>query len=193
VSLLAETYLDNADCFQPYRWHHHPQDNSAPNVCTSEIEVLEFMQALIAALKPRLMVELGTNAGIAAEYYLKGLPESSKLFTIENDPEMYKLAKVRLAPYGERVELVFGDAVMFGKSFQTVDNLDFVFVDTGGISRFEEMFTWVPKLSSVGVMAVHDTDTARAMRVQAESVARTYNMQIIHLPTSRSFTLMRRI
>jgi predicted O-methyltransferase YrrM len=193
MELRTEYHLSNKDCLLPERWHVHPEDGgTGPNgkICTCEMEVLEFLESLVLMLKPRLMVELGVNAGIAAEHFLQALPENSRYIGVESDREMFDIATTRLQ--GTKACLLHMTAVEAAKNTPTGD-VDFLFVDTGAESRIGDLEAWEKHLSPFSVVAVHDTDTERPIRDEVDAFCTWNRWMYIHLPTPRSLSLMRRV
>ena len=63
-------------------------------------------------LKPKRILELGTFTGYSALCLAEGLAEGGRLITIEHNDELEEtiLRNLALSPFGERVELIIGDA-----------------------------------------------------------------------------------
>jgi tRNA (cmo5U34)-methyltransferase len=69
---------------------------------------LELVIEALAAAAPRTVLELGVGSGLVAARVLERLPHA-RLVGIDGSEAMLDLARPRLEPYGERVELVVGD------------------------------------------------------------------------------------
>lgn len=189
MDFVGEYYRKNKDCVGPERWRAHVEDKDGSKVSTCEVEVLDFIGALTRLLKPRLIVELGTNAGIAAEVFVDNMPDYAKLLTCDWDAEMYELAKERLKKNG-RAFVFHTDMESMSKQIPE-GVVDLLFVDSGN-SRKRELELWTPKLTEVGVVMVHDTDTERKFRKEVEEYAESAGLVWVHLPTPRGLTLARK-
>ena len=64
---------------------------------SAEVEVLDFLKALVITLKPELVVETGTFSGLSTLRIAEGLKANGvgKIITCEYDPQVFaaKLAK----------------------------------------------------------------------------------------------------
>jgi predicted O-methyltransferase YrrM len=93
-------------------------------------KLAQLLYRLVADLKPRNIIELGTCLGITTLYLQKAAPKA-KVYTLEGCPETAKIAKETFKK-GEitAVETVVGnfDDTLPGV-IKDVDQLDFVFVD----------------------------------------------------------------
>ncbi len=90
----------------------------------------QLLYRLVADLKPRNIIELGTCLGITTAYLQKAAPEA-KVYTLEGCPQTAGIAKETLKKAGiESAELITGN---FDNTLPGVINnlaqLDFVFVD----------------------------------------------------------------
>ncbi len=63
-------------------------------------------------LKPKRILELGTFTGYSALCLAEGLAEGGRLITIEHNDELEEtiLRNLSLSPFGERIDLIIGDA-----------------------------------------------------------------------------------
>ena len=63
-------------------------------------------------LKPKRILELGTFTGYSALCLAEGLAEGGRLITIEHNDELEEtiLRNLALSPFGERIDLIIGDA-----------------------------------------------------------------------------------
>ena len=109
-------------------------------------------------------VEVGVCKGWFSKYILDNT--KMKLFSIdpwEDNPvlsdsqNVYKECKERLAPYGDRNEMIKGCSPEESKPFED-ESLDFVYIDGmhDYISVKQDMDAWWPKLRTGGFMAGHD-------------------------------------
>ena len=192
---IGEYYRRNRDCLGPGKWHAHPEDLPESQVSTCEMETVLFLQSLVVLLRPLMVVELGTNAGIAAEAMAEALLPDARLLTVEANEELAEKARDRLKQF-QNVSLVVADARYPHRLFPNghvpgYSPVDLLFVDTGN-SRLLELQEWNSFMSVFGVIVVHDTDTERVIRQEVEKFARDFAWTFLHLPTPRGLTLLRR-
>jgi caffeoyl-CoA O-methyltransferase len=116
-----------------------------------------LLQALIAAARPRLVVEIGTYAGHSALVMAEALPPGGRLVTLELDDGYADFAQRAFdaSPHGDRIELRRGPAL---DSLAALDGpYDFVFIDAdkGGYPDYYEAA--LAKLAPDGLIAADNT------------------------------------
>lgn len=98
-------------------------------MCSGHLQgrLLKMLTQLCA---PKLVVELGTFSGYSALCIAEGLPEGSRLVTVEADDELEDFIRRQLdaSEYGERVELRIGLALDVCKEFAD-ECVDMIFID----------------------------------------------------------------
>src|SRR3954452_11184701 len=88
-----------------------------------------FLQMLVWAAAPALVLEIGTYTGSAAQFMAEALPDGGRVITCEFDADRAAFARDHLdrSPFGERVEIRVGPAL------ETIAGLDgpfdLVFID----------------------------------------------------------------
>lgn len=121
-----------------------------------EIEVGEFLYALVRISKPELVYETGTHKGIGAMYLGKGLKDNGfgRLHTHEYEPSHVRDAK-RLIELTELADFV---VVHQGNSLQInpVGQIDLLFLDTEPQIRFQEFVNLFPHVRPGGFVLIHD-------------------------------------
>src|SRR6478672_9825485 len=72
-----------------------------------------FLQMLVWAAAPKLVLEIGTYTGSAAQFMAEALPEGGRVVTCEFDPDRAAFAQSHLdrSPVGDRVEIRVGPAL----------------------------------------------------------------------------------
>jgi caffeoyl-CoA O-methyltransferase len=116
-----------------------------------------FLEMLVHALQPRLVLEIGTFTGYSAISMAAALPKGGRIITCEVNPEHAAHARESIANSGfaDRIELREGPAL------ETVAGLegpfDFVFIDADkeGYTAYYEAV--LPKLSPRGLIAADNT------------------------------------
>jgi caffeoyl-CoA O-methyltransferase len=128
----------------------------SPQMLSGPVEG-RFLELLVWAAQPRLVLEIGTYSGSAAQFMAAALPEGARVLTCEADPEHAAFARRHLAasPVGDRVEVLEGPAL------ETIAGLggpfDLVFIDAdkdGYVDYYEAV---VPKLSERGLILADNT------------------------------------
>lgn len=117
----------------------------------------QLLTTLVAAARPRLIVEIGTYAGFSALAMATALPPEGKIITLELDDAHADFAQARFdaSPYARRIELRRGPALA---SLDAIDGpIDLVFIDadkTGYPAYYEAV---LPKLAPHGLIVVDNT------------------------------------
>lgn len=116
-----------------------------------------FLELLVFALRPQLVVEIGTFSGYSSLSMAAGLPPGGRILTCEIDATTAAVARRHIdgSPHAGRIEVLVGPAI------DTLAGLagpfDFVFIDAdkGGYEAYYEAV--LPKLSDHGLIAVDNT------------------------------------
>src|SRR5208283_243565 len=93
--LQAEYHRPTLECPHPERWHMYDS-------MSAEVEVLDFLKALVITIKPELVVETGTFSGLSTLRIAEGLKENGvgRVITCEWDKKVYEAAEGRFAESG---------------------------------------------------------------------------------------------
>lgn len=128
-------------------------ETECPQMLTGHLEG-RFLEFLVWALQPRLVVEVGTFTGYGSMSMAAGLGEGGRIITCEIDPHHAALARRHIAasPFAERIEVREGPALETLKSIDGPVDLAFIDADKEGYLGYYEAL--VPKLSERGVIAV---------------------------------------
>ena len=116
-----------------------------------------LLETLVFALRPKLVVEVGTYAGLSALAMAGALPPGGRIVTLELEDAHADFAQrhIDASPYADRIEIVRGPAL---ESLARLDGpYDFVFIDadkTGYPGYYEAALA---KLAPTGVIAVDNT------------------------------------
>lgn len=123
-----------------------------------EVEVGEFLWALVRILKPQQVFETGTHLGISCSYMAQALKDNGfgKITTIEYNPELIKQAeelwdRLELTPF---INSVQGLSYNFQPAQDTV--YDLLFLDSEPETRFREFELFYPFLKEGGFVLIHD-------------------------------------
>lgn len=112
---------------------------------------------LVHALRPRLVLEIGTFAGFSAVAMASNLAPGGRLITCELDPQRAAFARERIARAGlaDRVELRLGPALASIEAIRQPIDLVFIDADKTGYPDYYEAV--LPKLSPHGLILADNT------------------------------------
>jgi predicted O-methyltransferase YrrM len=134
-----------------------PPGYSMFNTSGVEVEVGEFLWALVRLTKPERILETGTSYGISDAYMSLALKENGKgkLVTLDATPAYQAEAKKTWDMLGttEYIEIVSSDSRDYDAKGQTFDML---FLDTEPPYRFSEWVRFWPNLRPGGLVVIHD-------------------------------------
>jgi caffeoyl-CoA O-methyltransferase len=142
-----------------------------------------LLEALLVVGGARRVLEIGTFTGLGAVSMAAALPSDGHVTTLEANPDTAATARrnIEQSGYGDRIELIVGDAL------QTLDRLegpfDLVYVDAWKNDYPAYYDRVVPKLAERGVIVVDnmlqsgrafdaraDDDSTRGVRALAQQV-----------------------
>ncbi len=117
----------------------------------------QFLQTLVHALRPRLIVEVGTFSGYAALSMAAAAPADARVVTCELDPAHAEFARRHIAasPYTDRVTVALGPAL--GTLRSLAGPFDFVYIDADKASYLDYYEAALEKLSPHGLIAADNT------------------------------------
>jgi predicted O-methyltransferase YrrM len=171
------------ECPNPQLWHMADSQST-------ELEVLDFLKALVTTVKPQLIVETGTFLGYGTIALAQGLKVNGfgRIITIEYDPVIYAKAKERIKASG----LADWVESRNESSTETTINgrIDLLFSDSAIVVREQEIRRLLPQISSRGLIAIHDAGSHfkivrdLALRMEQEGL-----MSVVMLPTPRGLVI----
>ncbi len=129
---------------------------SAPGMMVGPVEG-RLLASVVAMLRPRLVLDVGTFTGYSALSMAETLPPGGRIITCDVSEQHVAIARrhVEASPYADRIDIRLGPAE---QTIATLDGpFDLVFLDadkTGYLGYFEAV---LPKLSPHGVIAVDNT------------------------------------
>ena len=164
-----------------------------------------FLEMLVFALRPGLVLEIGTFSGYGALSMAAGLGEGGRVVTCELDETHAAHARELIAasPYADRVEVRVGPAL---DTVASLDGpLDFVFIDADKPSYHAYYEAVLPKLSDNGLIAVDnvlwggrvadraaDDESTRALREFNDAVVEDGRVVCVMTTIRDGVTLIRR-
>jgi predicted O-methyltransferase YrrM len=157
---------------------------------SAEVEVLDFLKALVLTLKPEVVVETGTFSGLSTLRIAEGLRANGvgKIITCEYDADVYAAAVKRFAASGleEWIEARNESSL----EMQVDGQIDFLFVDSETSIREQEVRRFLPQVNPCGVIVMHDGSSAMktvrqaALRMEEEGL-----LSVVLLATPRGLVL----
>src|SRR5271169_3456568 len=182
-ALIPEYHRATPECPEPERW-------SMIDSMTAEVEVLEFIAALVTTVKPRLVVETGSFLGVSTEWIARGMERNGfgKVISCEFDPLVYARAKERLA--GSRLSR-FIELRNQSSLEMTVDGtIDLFFSDSDMPIREQEVRRYLPQISPFGLILMHDASShLKQVREAALNLEREGLISVVLLPTPRGLVI----
>jgi prolipoprotein diacylglyceryl transferase len=181
--LQPEYHRATPECPHPERWHMYDS-------MSAEVEVLDFLRAIVNTIKPELVVETGTFSGLSTLRIAEGLKQNGagRVITCESDKKVYEAAKKRFAESGlaswidarneSSLEIKVGGLI------------DMLFCDSDVPLREREVRRFLPQLNPHGLILMHDANSAMktvregALRLEAEGL-----LSVLLLPTPRGLVL----
>ncbi len=124
------------------------------------IEEGELLYGLIRTVKPRLVLETGTNVGVSAQYIAVGLKDNGvgHLTTIEHDSTVAAKAREKLTAMNldQYVTVLNTKTDAFFADLKPEDKFDFLWLDTELNQRYNELLTLWPHVVPGGIICIHD-------------------------------------
>lgn len=158
----------------------------------TEVEVLEFLGALVKMTKPKMIVETGTYLGYGTGHLAQGaVGFECQIHTAEVTHELVESAKANLKRWGFS-GVHFHE--MEGKAMiQSIEgSIDFAFIDSNlNGARVEEFLGVIPKLSKRGVVAIHDTSAIHGGPWVYMEIANQHGLSSMQFQTPRGLTLFK--
>lgn len=132
------------------------RDFAVPQMMVGPVEG-RFLQMLVFAMRPRLVLEIGTFTGYSSITMAAVLPPGGRIVTCEVDERHAETARRHIAasPYADRI------AIEVGPALATIARLDgpfdLVFIDADQVGYLEYFEAVLPRLSPNGLIAADNT------------------------------------
>lgn len=177
--LQPEWIPPTPECAHPERWQMlDPQ--------SAEMEVLDFLESLIKAVKPELIVETGTFIGHSAIRMARALQANGfgKIITIEHDPAVFEKGRQQIEASGLARWIEHRNASSLETSI--AGEIDLLYCDSDVNIREQEVRRLLPQIKRRGLVLIHDASshfkTVReaALRLEAEGL-----LSVVLLSTPR--------
>ena len=191
--------------------HPHCEDEkadlfSAFDDGSSEIEVLNFLNAAIQMYKPNLVIETGTFHAISTIAIGEGLQKNKagKLISLEHDPALAERAKqlIKKKKLEKHVEVIPMDTLTYIKNLPANIKFDFAFFDSETKIRPAEFHELYTRGLLTNIISFHDTSRLRDKTYNPDfedqenyvkvmdKIQEDYCLGGLELPYSRGFRIM---
>ena len=178
-----EYHRATPECPHPERW-------SMFDSMTAEVEVLEFLRAVVTTIKPELVVETGAFSGISTLWIAEGLKANGRgrVISCEFDPVVHAKAKERIenSNLARWIELRNESSL----EMKVEGTIDLFFGDSDIPVREQEVRRLLPQISPYGLILMHDASShlklvrEAALKLEAEGL-----ISVVLLPTPRGLVV----
>lgn len=168
----------------------HPELWKMADSQSTELEVIDFLKALVIAMKPQLIVETGTFLAYSTLKMAEGLRENGfgKIITIEYDPDIFAKAKERIDSSG--LASWIDNRNVSSLESQVDGTIDLLFSDSHRTIRGKEIRRWLPQIEARGLILIHDTSPHfEVVRETVLQLEREGLLSIVMLPTPRGLVI----
>jgi prolipoprotein diacylglyceryl transferase len=181
--LQQEYHRPTPECPHPERWHMYDS-------MSAEVEVLDFLKAIVKTLKPEVVVETGTFSGLSTLRIAEGLKENGvgRVITCEYDPKVYAAAKARFnaSGLGEWIEARNASSL----ELKVEGKIDLFFSDSDVAIREAEVRRFLPQINPHGLILMHDASSAvKTVREAAKKMESEGLISVVLLPTPRGLVV----
>ena len=182
-NLQPEYTPPTPECPFPERWKMY-------DTMTAEVEVLDFLTCLVTTLKPDLIVETGSFAGISTLALAKGLQKNGfgKIVSCEFDSKVFATANERIAGSGLAQWIDLRNESSLEMSVE--GTIDLLFSDSDEKIREHEVRTFLPQMNPNGVILMHDAGSHYGIvRKGALAMEQEGLISLVLLPTPRGLVI----
>lgn len=116
-----------------------------------------LLSMLVAMIKPKRVLELGTYVGYSAICLAENLPEDGKLITIDIDDEIEDMAReyINASPNASKIEFILADALKWLEECN--ETFDLIFIDANKRHYIEYYNAVFDKLTPGGFILADNT------------------------------------
>jgi prolipoprotein diacylglyceryl transferase len=181
--LQPEYHRPTPECPHPERWHMYDS-------MSAEVEVLDFLKAIVTTIKPERIVETGTFSGLSTLRFAEGLEANGfgRIITCEYDTKVFALAQKRFASSGLAQWI---DARNESSLDMKVEGqIDLLFCDSDAPLRQQEVRKFLPQMNPHGLILMHDASSLmKTVREAALKLETEGLISVLLLPTPRGLVL----
>jgi len=181
--LQPEYHKPTPECPHPERWHMYDS-------MTAEVEVLDFLKAVVITLKPDLVVETGTFSGLSTLRIAEGLKQNGfgRVITCEYDAKVFAAAKRRFAASGLAQWIDARNESSLEMKIQ--GRIDLLFCDSDTPIRAQEVRGFLAQMNPHGLILMHDASSSmKVVRQAALQMEQEGLISVVLLPTPRGLVV----
>jgi len=181
--LQREYHRPTPECPHPERWRMYDAQSA-------EVEVLEFLKAVVTTLKPELVVETGTFLAMSTIAIAEGLRQNGfgRVITCEADSVVFAKAKERIEASGLSPWIEARNESSL--EMRVEGRIDLLYCDSEDNLREPEVRRFLPQVNPHGLVLIHDASSHRktvreaALRMEKEGL-----LSVVLLPTPRGLVV----
>jgi predicted O-methyltransferase YrrM len=175
----------------------------APTMMVGTLEG-RFLAAVVAMVRPRLVLEIGTFTGYSSLSMAEALPADGRIITCDISEEHVAIARrhIGASPFADRIEIRVGPAIDTIATLPGPFDLVFIDADKPGYLAYYE--ATLAKLAPEGVIVAdnvlwsgrlldpaEDDDSTRAIREFNDHVLADERVDVVMLPLRDGVSLIR--
>jgi predicted O-methyltransferase YrrM len=164
----------------------HPELWSCYDDQTAEDEVVNLIVALVGAIKPHTVVEVGTYLGYTSAAIGQIVRGYGHLHAFEADPSLAQQASERC----QHLPVTIINSVDTDFDPAPISPVDFLFVDGALDNRGSSLAHWRPALAPGALIAVHDSLKYPEVTAAVDGFGALQRLDVV---TPRGLTLMRNV
>ena len=179
---------------KPMEFRHCPGPpvelwGAADNEISGEVEVPEFLYALVRLMKPAVCYELGSGMGLTTRAIGEALRANGRgmLVSVDHAADMVREARHQCAGLPVEILQLRTEDLALSR-----EDIDFLFIDSGeDVERFADFARCSEAVSKQhGIVAIHDTGLYSAL---GESILKVPGWRALFFPTPLGLTLMQKV
>ncbi len=171
------------ECPFPGRWRMLDAESA-------ELEILDFLKALVIAAKPDLVVETGTFIGHSTIKMAEGMRANGfgRIITVEYDPAVFAKARQNIDASGLKDLIEYRNASSLETEIE--GEIDILFSDSEVTIREQEVRRFLPQIRKRGLVLIHDASSnfkvvrEGALRLEQEGL-----LSVVLLSTPRGLVI----
>src|SRR5271165_7180664 len=182
-AIVPEYHRPTPECPHPERW-------SMYDSMTAEVEVLEFLRAVVTTVKPELVVETGTFLGVSTLVIAEALRMNGfgRIISCEYDPQVFAAVKEKIeaSEFRDLIDLRNESSL----EMKVDGTIDLFFSDSDMPIREQEVRRFLPQISPYGLILMHDASShLKQVREAALKLERDGLISVVLLPTPRGLVV----
>lgn len=166
-----------------------------------DVEEGEFLYGLVRIMKPKFILETGTNTAISARYAGIALRDNGfgHMDTIEHDTVVHAVAVKKIQQSGLDLMVDCYCCKVDGYVLEPYRKIDMLWLDTEPRDRYAELLRFFPDVEDGGIICVHDLAWPDVTGVFGKVPEELYDLmldgklRVMTFPTYRNLTLFQKV